>query len=68
MVEVLLSDLIDRGGETELDYDDIEVIKTMIGGVDPHWNGSASVDPLDSLTRASFDIIGQHKHTQNRIC
>lgn len=59
----LLSPLIDRGGPSELEVDDVRVINKMIEGVPSTWNGVLGVDFVDSLTRAAFDIVC--KKTQN---
>lgn len=61
MVERLLTECIDRahGDDCFIQPDDIQIIKTMIEGVNPNWKGPPSLDPLDSLTRAALDIVGQ---------
>ena len=61
MVDRLLGDILDRGGDAEIEVDDIEIIKTMIEGVDPRWKGPPGLDPLDSLTRAALDIVGEQE-------
>ncbi|XP_026193409.1 deoxynucleoside triphosphate triphosphohydrolase SAMHD1 homolog [Cyclospora cayetanensis] len=61
MVDRLLGDIIDRGGQTEFEVADIQVIKTMIEGVDPKWKGPPSWEPIDALTRAAFDIVANKR-------
>ncbi|PHJ17485.1 metal-dependent phosphohydrolase hd domain-containing protein, partial [Cystoisospora suis] len=64
MVERLTEPLSDVGGERELEEDDLQIIKNMIMGVPPAWmqKGVGGLDPLDSLTRASFDIVANKRN------
>ncbi|KFH02261.1 metal-dependent phosphohydrolase HD domain-containing protein [Toxoplasma gondii VAND] len=63
MVEKVFAPLTDVG-EREVDEEDLEMVRNMIAGVPPEWmrRSATGLDPLDSLTRASFDIVANKRN------
>ncbi|PFH34102.1 metal-dependent phosphohydrolase HD domain-containing protein [Besnoitia besnoiti] len=64
MVDQVFEPLLDVGGEREVDEEDVKMVKNMISGVPPTWmrNAAPGLDPLDSLTRAAFDIVANKRN------
>ncbi|KEP63602.1 UNVERIFIED_CONTAM: metal-dependent phosphohydrolase HD domain-containing protein [Hammondia hammondi] len=63
MVEKVFAPLTDVG-EREVDEEDLQMVRNMIAGVPPEWmrRSATGLDPLDSLTRASFDIVANKRN------